>query len=126
MFYEDVQVERGETVSGLGAAYGYKPSEWQKIWKDPRNAALIAKRKVPEQLQIGDTLMVKIPWTVVSKSLTKKADGGQMEAERDGELGKRLTWVQTVYRHNQPIGPNPNPFCVDACTPDDDLPFLLD
>lgn len=123
MFYEDVQVERGETVSGLGAAYGYKPSEWQKIWKDPRNAALIAKRKVPEHLQIGDTLMVKIPWTVVSKSLTKKADGGQMEAERDGELGKRLTWVQTVYRHNQPIGPNPNPFCVDACTPDDDLPF---
>jgi hypothetical protein len=31
--------------------------------------------------------------------------------------------VQTVYRHNQPIGPNPNPFCVDGCTPDDNLPY---
>jgi hypothetical protein len=46
-----------------------------------------------------------------------------MQVERDGELGKQLSWVQTVYRHNQPIGPNPNAFCVDACTPDDDLPF---
>jgi hypothetical protein len=123
MYYEDVKVEKGETVSGLGMAYGYKSTEWRKIWDDPRNMALIAKRKIPEHLQIGDVLMVKIPWKITSKTLTKQADGGLMEAERDGELGKRLTWVQTVYRHNQTIGPNPNPFCVDACTADDDLPF---
>ena len=98
MFYEDVLVERGETVSGLALAYGYKASEWRKIWDDPRNAALVAKRKVPEHLQIGDTLMVKIPWKVTAKTLSKQADGGLMEVERDGELGKRLSWVQTVYR----------------------------
>lgn len=43
MHYEDVKVEKGETVSGLGVAYGYKSTEWRKIWDDPRNMALIAK-----------------------------------------------------------------------------------
>src|SRR5262249_11817698 len=62
MFYEDVRVQRGETVSGLGVEYGYKASEWRKIWDDPKNSALVAKRKVPEQLQIGDILQVPIPW----------------------------------------------------------------
>lgn len=123
MFYEDVLVVKGETVSGLGMAYGYKASDWRIIWNDPKNVALVSKRKVPEQLGIGDTLCIKIPWKMTSKVMTKQPRGGSMEAERDGEPGKRLTWVQTVYRHNQPIGPNPNPFCVDGCTPDDDLPF---
>src|SRR5437763_373651 len=123
MFYEDVKVKRGETVSGLAAAYGYKPSEWQEIWHHPRNLHAVARSGVPERLQIGETLQIPISWTVIKKSLTPQPDGAIMVAERDGELGKRLTWVQTVYRHNQPIGPNPNPFCVDGCTPDDNLPF---
>jgi hypothetical protein len=123
MFYEDVRVERGETMWGLAVAYGYKGPDWTKIWNNPRNAGLIARRKAPEQLQIGDIVQVPIPWKVTTWTLGAQSRGGQMEAERDGELGKRLTWVQTVYRHNQPIGPNPNPFCVDACTPDDNLPF---
>jgi hypothetical protein len=48
MFYEDVKVEKGETVSGLGVAHGYKASDWPKIWADPPNAALLARRSRPE------------------------------------------------------------------------------
>lgn len=28
-------------------------------------------------------------------------------------------------QHNHPIGPNPAAACVDACTPDDNLPFYF-
>jgi hypothetical protein len=122
MFYEDVRVARGETVSGLAAAYGYKPSAWSLIWNDPRNATVVAMRKVPEHLQIGDILQVPIPWKVISKTLTMQPRGGLMVATRDGELGRRLTWVQTVYQHNQPV-PATTPFCVDGCPADDNLPF---
>lgn len=45
-----------------------------------------------------------------------------MIAERDGELGERLTWVQTVYQHNQSIL-GTTPFCVDGCPADDNAPF---
>ena len=123
MFFEDVRVNKGDTVSALGVAYGYKASDWEKIWRSAQNLSLVARRRDPEKLQIGDVIHIPIPWCVTTKKLTKKGDGGLMELQRDGELGKQLSWVQTVYRHNQPIGPNPNPFCVDACTPDDDLPF---
>jgi hypothetical protein len=123
MFYEDVVVRAGETVSGLAVAYGYKITEWQEIWDDPRNLDVVSARERPERLRVGDTLQVPISWGIVRKRLTRQADGGLMEAWRDGELGRRLSWVQTVNRDNQPAGPNPNRFCVDACTPDDDLPF---
>lgn len=123
MFYEDVKLVSGDTVWQLAIAYGYKGPEWTKIWNDPKNAALVAKRGKPEKLQVGDVLMIPIPWKVISKSLVAEAHGAGFEMKRDGEAGKRLGFVQTVYRHNQPIGPNPNPFCVDACTPDDNLPF---
>ena len=123
MFYEDYEVKRGDTLWGLAVAYGYKGEQWKKIWGDPKNLGLTTRRSAPERIQPGDKINIPLPWTVVSQSLTNMGDGALMEAERDGELGKQLTWVQTVYRHNQPIGPNPNPFCVDACTPDDNLPF---
>jgi hypothetical protein len=122
MFYEDVKVKRGETVSGLGVAYGYKASEWRKIWDHPRNLHVVARSRVPERLQIGEMLYVPISWMVVTKTLTPKPDGAAIVLERDGELGKRLTWVQTVYQHNQPIGAT-QPFCVDGCPADDNLPF---
>jgi hypothetical protein len=123
MFYEDYKIRHNNTISKIGIAYGYKADDWRKLWEDSKNTGLKNSRKIPEHIQPGDTISVPIPWRVVSKTLTNAGDGGRIVVERDGELGTQLTWVQTVYRHNQPIGPNPNPFCVDGCTPDDDLPF---
>lgn len=123
MFYEDVKMKGGETVSGLAVAYGYSGSDWGKIWNDSKNLALTAARGKPERLQVGDTIAIPIPWSINSKTLNVEARGVGFEAKRSGGNGSRLSWTQTVYRHNQPIGPNPNPFCVDACTPDDNLPF---
>jgi hypothetical protein len=122
MFYEDVRVQKGETASGLAAAYAHKASDWGKVWNDPKNASLLARRKIPEHLQIGDILQIPIPWKVVTKTLTKQPRGGKLEATRDGELGTRVTWVQTVYQHNQPV-PATTPFCVDGCPADDNLPY---
>ena len=133
MFYEDYKIKRGDTLWNLAGAYGYRNQDWKKIWDDPANAGLVAKRKKPELCRPGDLLMIPIPWTVQTWSLAARTTpdptggptlyGAEMDMERDGELGKQLTFVQTVYRHNQPIGPNPNPFCVDGCIPDDELPF---
>src|SRR5215813_9935220 len=114
MFYEDVTVKKGETVSGLGVDYGYKGSEWHKIWDDPKNAALVKKRGIPEHLQIGDIVFVAIPWCTVTRTLTADPKGASFLVQRNGEAGKRLRWVQTVYQHNQPIGAT-TPFCVDGC-----------
>lgn len=122
MFYEDVKVLKGETVSGIAKAYGYKVTDWEKIWTDPRNAGISTRRHRPEKLQIGDIVQVKIPWCITTKTLTKQPRGAYMVAERDGELGERLTWVQTVYQHNQPVT-GTTPFCVDGCPADDNLPF---
>jgi hypothetical protein len=123
MYYEDVKVKHRETVSGLATAYGYRGDQWKTIWDDPKNHDLVVKRGKPEHLQVSDVLFVKIPWKVNSKVLNVEAGGVGFTVTRDGGAGKRLAWVQTVYRDNQPIGPNPSPFCVDACTPDDNLPF---
>lgn len=123
MYYEDVKVKRGETASGLAVAYGYNGVEWRRIWDDPKNHTLVRKRVKPEHLQVDDILSVPIPWKVNSRTLNVEASGVGFTVTRDGGGGSRLAWVQTVYRDNQPIGPNPSPFCVDACTPDDNLPF---
>lgn|GEM_PF-4455197 len=122
MFYEDYRVRRGDSISGIAKAYGYKALDWKKIWEDPGNSGLIDKRGTPENIQPGDQLNIPIPWRVVTKQLTGMSDGAQMVVERDGELGKQLTWVQTVYQHNQPA-PSTQPYCVDGCPADDDLPF---
>jgi hypothetical protein len=123
MFYEDVKIKRGDSISKLGLAYGYKAAQWHKIWDDPKNRDLVGSRGRPERIQPGDVVNIPIPWEVISQTLTAQGDGALMQAERDGENGTQLSWVQTVNRGNQPIGPNPNQFCVDACTPDDALPF---
>jgi hypothetical protein len=123
MFLEEVEVKAGDTIASLAADYGYHLGTWIKVWNHPKNAALVALRKTPERLQVGDRVMIPIPWKVNAKTLVAVARGATINVDRDGDRGKALSWVQTVYRHNQPIGPNPNPFCVDGCTPDDDLPF---
>jgi hypothetical protein len=122
VYYEDVKVKKGETVSGIGAEYGYNVADWRKIWDDPKNHALVKKRVKPEHLQIDDVLWVKIPWHTVTRIVTATANGASILVQRDGGAGKRMSWVQTVYQHNQPIG-STAPFCVDGCPADDDLPF---
>lgn len=103
-------MKKGETLWALAVAYGYKGPDWKKIW-DAKNAELVRKRGKPENLQAGDT-----------RNLTADANGATYIVERDGEPGKRLSWVQTVYQHNQPIG-STKTFCVDGCPADDNLPF---
>ncbi len=49
-------------------------------------------------------------------------DGASIVLDRNGELGTRLTFVQTVYQANQPVA-GTTAFCVDGCPADDDEPF---
>jgi hypothetical protein len=122
MFYEEVQPRSADTVSALAVAYGYKVTDWPRIWNDPRNARLVGERVKPEALRLMDVLHVPIPWRITSKSLVARQRGGELIAERDGEPGERLAWAQTVYQHNQPLA-GTTAFCVDGCPADDDLPF---
>ncbi len=122
MFYEDVVIRRGDTVSGLGAAYGHPVANWRTIWDDSENYALRLTRGVPEQIQPGDTLMIPIPWAYTNKVLTVEARGVGLEARRSGGRGTRLNWVQTVYQSNQPIGTTTT-HCVDACPANDADPY---
>ena len=122
MYYEDVRLKHGETVSGLAEEYAYKAADWRKIWLDTRNAGLVGRRKDPAKVQPGDLLYIPIPWKLVTKTTTLEADGASVVLERDGELGERVTFVQTVYQHNQPVE-GTTAFCVDGCPADDDEPF---
>jgi hypothetical protein len=124
MYLEEVLVRKGQTVAELAEAYGHKRTDVAAIWNDASNSDL-AKKGDPARLAVGDVLRIPIPWKVTKSVLTVEARGVGMEVARDGARGRRLSWVQTVYRDNQPVGPNPNAFCVDACTPDDDLPFYF-
>jgi hypothetical protein len=123
MYLEDVLVVAGQTLSRLVEDYGHKKSEAAKVWGLPENKALAGLRD-PAALAAGDVVQIPIPWGIKKPLIvTVEAKGAGFSVSRSGGAGRRLSWVQTVYRHNQPIGPNPHAFCVDACTPDDDLPF---
>jgi hypothetical protein len=122
MFYEDVKLESGDALSQVAIDYGYKASEWPKIWNDPRNAAVAKKRKEARFVQVGDVLQVPILWEVRIKITVKESDGASIDLWRDGERGRRLTWVQTVDQGNQPAAGTIE-FCADGCPADDDLPF---
>ncbi len=124
MWYEDARVAAGETMSQLALDYAYKASDWNRIWSDPRNASLVGLRKRPESLQPGDLVRVPIPWTMVTRALTPVPFGVQMEARRNGERGRRLSWVQTVFQDNQPV-PGTTVFGVDGLPADDPLPFYF-
>jgi hypothetical protein len=122
MYHEDVRLKHGETVAGLATEYAYKPADWKKIWLDTHNAGLVCKRKDPAKVQAGDLLYVPIPWKLVTKTTTLEVDGASVVLERDGELGQRVTFVQPVYQHNQPVA-GTTAFCVDGCPADDNEPF---
>jgi len=49
------------TVWGIAqhSGYGSASNNWASIWKDPRNAGLVAKRKTPGNIQPGDKIYVK-------------------------------------------------------------------
>src|SRR5262249_45662674 len=102
MYYEDVSVRRRETISGLGVDYGYKAAQWRTIWDDPHNSALVLRRKVQERLQVGDVVQIPIAWKLIGTNTAAEARGVGFTADRDGERGTRLNWVQTVYQSNQP------------------------
>lgn len=122
MFYESVKVQAGETMAKLCMAYGHPVADLPKIWADMRNAPLRALRKTADRVQAGDVVNIPIPWRITKKLLSKQARGASVLAERDGEPGERLVWVQTVYQHNQPV-PGTSPFCADGCPADDNEPF---
>ena len=122
MFYENVKTQMGESFDQLIQAYGHKLSDSHRIWHNKNNAVLASLRKKPLNLQVGDVVLIPIPWHVTKKNLGSTARGAYMTAERDGELGERLGWVQTVYQHNQPVL-GTAPHCVDGCPADDNLPF---
>ena len=123
MYYEEVRVRSGETVSGLAVAYGHKAQKWRSIWDEPENLVVTAKRGKPENMKAGDVLHIPIPWRVISKTLTVKPNGVEIKVRRDGGRGSRVRWIQTVNRDNQPFGV-PDIFCTDPCgPPDDNAPF---
>jgi hypothetical protein len=122
MFYEDVKIERGDTLWQLAVDYGYHGAQWTTIWNDARNARLKEKRKEPRFIQPGDVFQVPIPWTVTLELMSNQGDGARIDRWRDGERGRRLAWVQTVDQGNQPV-PGTIEFCTDGCPADDDLPF---
>jgi hypothetical protein len=122
MFYEDVKLKSRETVSELGVAYGYRSSDWKKIWDDRKNQALVRSRGKPERLQVGDVLQIPILWKMTTKTLVLHASGAGLTVVRSGQKGTRLRWAQTVYQHNQAIGTT-SAFCVDGCPADDADPF---
>src|SRR6266852_3416284 len=86
MYHEDVKVKNGETVSGIGADFGYRITEWHKIWDDPKNAPLVKKRGKPEHLQIDDVVWVKIPWHTVTRRLTADANGASFLVQRNDQV----------------------------------------
>jgi len=52
----DHKVEDGECISSIAHKYGMLPDT---IWNDPANAELKSKRKTPNVLMAGDTVVIK-------------------------------------------------------------------
>lgn len=131
MYYEDVAIKKGDTLSGLAAAYGYKASQWRTIWNDPKNAKLKALRNKPELIQPGDNLLIPINWRVINTTMTHVQGNSRVSfsATRDGEDGRNIRWAQTVDRSNQPFGEAPygRPRLVvdPSSPPDDNKPFYF-
>lgn len=129
MYYEEVKIKKGDTLSGLAKAYAYKPTEWPKIWNDMKNKELKARRQKPERIQPGDILKIPIGWRIINTTMTHVAGNTKVNfnAMRDGEEGTNIRWAQTVDRSNQPFGEAPygRPRLVvdPSSPPDDNKPF---
>jgi hypothetical protein len=122
VYYEDVTAKAGDTMLKLALAYGYKAADVPTIWNDAKNADLVKNRGTPDKLQVGDVVQIPIPWKLTHASVIAAAHGVNTEFRRNGGRAARLSWVQTVYQGNQPAA-GTTTSCVDACPPDDKLPF---
>jgi hypothetical protein len=124
MVFEQVNVSHNETLSKIACDYGYNSWDWIKIWDHPSNTLLNQKRRKPENLQIGDSIIIPLPWKITRKILSAYSPGNRfaINVERNGGKGEKLRWVQTVFQDNQPIGTT-DAFCADACPGDDEEPF---
>ena len=69
MHYEDVEIKKGDTLSELVYAYGYKGSDWITVWNDAKNSKLKALRKRPELIQPNDIVYIPIPWTIKTTTM---------------------------------------------------------
>jgi len=78
MFYEDITVERNETVQSLVCDLRLQGRGLPQGLERSEKCHLVARRRAPEHVQSGDTLLMPIPWKVVLKRLTKLAHGGEM------------------------------------------------
>lgn len=129
MYYEDVKIKKGDTLSGLAKAYGFKPSQWPTIWNDAKNAKVKSVRKKPELICPGDILHIPIKWRIVTTTMNHVQGNSRVKfsASRDGEQGSNIRWAQTVDRSNQPFGEEPygRPRLVvdPSSPPDDNKPF---
>jgi hypothetical protein len=126
MVFEQITVAHNETLSKIASDYGYNSWDWAKIWDHPSNALLKQDRGKPENLKVGDAVIIPLPWKITSKILSIYSHGNRfaINVERNGGKGKKLRWVQTVFRDNQPIG-STDAFCVDPSLGDDDDPFYF-
>ncbi|MEO6834210.1 MAG: hypothetical protein ABI169_18525 [Chitinophagaceae bacterium] len=124
MLFDDVFLKPGISLSRIAKSYGYADWQWRKIWDDPRNATLVAKRKKPEKLLAGDKIYVPIPWRITSSTMAEiphQKGHFEIRAKRSGKLGENVKWLQTVFGDNQPQFP-PSSYSVDLPTDDND-PF---
>jgi len=126
MVFEQITVAHNETLSKIASDYGYNSWDWAKIWDHPSNALLKQTRGKPENIKVGDAVIIPLPWKIKSKIFSTYLHGNRfaINVERNGGKGEKLKWVQTVFQDNQAIG-GTDAFCADACPGDDDDPFYF-
>ena len=123
MFFEEIEIKSGDTIPQIAQDYGYNFWDWREVWEHHGNADVRKKRKNPENIQIGDRMIVPLPWKITSKHLT--SFGGLLhgktftvKAKRDGVKGNNLRWVQTTLGNDLSL--QSIPYAVGF--PDDDDP----
>ncbi|HUR28497.1 MAG TPA: LysM peptidoglycan-binding domain-containing protein [Planctomycetota bacterium] len=76
--------KKGETLGAIAKQYGF--SDWKVVWNDRANEGLRKTRKVPEQLAVGDKIVIP-----TNPADAKKA---QDELKRIQEVLERLRKVR--------------------------------
>ena len=102
------KVKSGETLSVI--AKKYKIKDWKTIWEAPENKDLAKKRKKPESIQAGDTVMIPdASGGSSSSSSSKGKGGGQSEEDAVKQVSKHVSpkecfiWFMDSKRGYEPI-----------------------